>query len=402
MQALGAIRVAYLALGMALGLAGLGLAGCGGFDVDKGKSRAPAAASDQVPANTIAGSVEVDGAGSSANVRVELYDLTGRDPVEAVKRGDPLVVARTARDGRYSFILGSLARAPAGQSKTWLVRAGGEAADNPKGPEATVTFTSAAARGRLPPLYLWDGAPKVETGDERLTFRLAPLPPAKRVEPPVYGVELTSAGGGVPLVPPLGGAPEASLPRLALQEFTWSYRPLAAIDHGQADGTVYHAVYRGGLRQVQGGNPPPLTRQRDAKLVPPGLGFRALTDGRLDNMLPHAMPPDGKVEIDLGTPTEVGQVYLLGLEIAGSDQVTVHLSAGPGQLGPPLVQVPARDALEIKLPPGSRGRYLTVRFAGQLTALGEIVAYPPLAAQQWEAAKPVAPFSNQVYSTPVN
>jgi hypothetical protein len=81
------------------------------------------AASDQVPANTIAGSVEADG-GSNANVRVELYEITGKDPAEA-RRGDPLVVARTQRDGRYSFNLGALARAPAGQTRTWLVRAGG-------------------------------------------------------------------------------------------------------------------------------------------------------------------------------------------------------------------------------------------------------------------------------------
>jgi hypothetical protein len=388
-----------------LSAACLALAGCGGLEMlnaDKAKARGPAAASDQVPANTIAGSVEVDGAGSNVNVRVELYEVTGRDPVDAVRRGDPLVVARTARDGRYSFNLGSQARAPAGQAKTWLVRAGGEAADNPKGPEATITFASAAARGRLPPLYLWDGAPKVETGDERITFRLAPLPGAKRVEPPVYGVEMVSAGGGTPLLPPPGGAPEVSVPRLALQEMTWTYRPLAALDQAQADGTIYHAAYRGAVRQVQGGNPPPLTRQRDAKLVPPGLGFRALTDGKLDNMLPHAMPPDGRVEIDLGSTTEVGQIYLLGLEVAGSDQVAVHLSDNPGQIGPPLAQAAARDALEIRLPQGARGRYLAVRFAGQLTALGEIVAYPPLSARQWEAAKPVAPFSNQVYSAPVN
>jgi hypothetical protein len=389
---------------MVVAAACLALAGCGGvgmFGSHKGNAPAPKAAVDIVPANTVAGSVEVDGSGSNANVRVELYDVTGRDPAEMVRRGDPLVVARTARDGRYSFNLGSLARAPAGQAKTWLVRAGGDV-DSASSPEATVTFTSASARGRLPPLYLWDGAPKIENGDERITFRLAPLPGAKRVEPVVYGVELAASGGGAALTPPLSGVPEASLPRLMLQEFAWTYRPLAALDQAQADGTVYHAVYRGAARQVQGQNPPPLTRQRDARLVPPGLGFRGLTDGKLDNMLPHTMPPDGRVEIDLGSATEVGHVYLLGLQVAGNDQVTVHLSNNAAQPGPPLVQVPVRDALEIALPQGARGRYLTVRFAGQLTALGEIVAYPPVSGQKWEAAKPVAPFSNQVYSVPVN
>ncbi len=392
-------RRAALVVGACLALAGC--TGLGVFATDRGGARATKPTVDVVPANTIAGSVEVDGAGSNANIRVELYEVTGRDPAEAVRR-DPLVVARTGRDGRYAFNLGTLARAPSGQTKTWLVRAGGEAADNPRGPEATIVFTSAAAQGRLPPLYLWDGAPRLAEDDERIAFRLAALPGARRVEPVVYGVELAAAGGGVPLTLPMSGLPEASLPRLVLQELTWTYRPVAMLDQAQADGMVFHAVYRGAARTVQGQNPPPLTRQRDARLVPPGLGFRGLTDGRLDNMLPHPLPPDARVEIDLGSPTEVGQIFLLGLQVAGGDQVSVHLSGNPAQPGPPLVQVGARDTLDIRLPPGARGRYLSVRFAGQVTALGEIVAYPPQAGQKWEAARPVAPFSNQVYSVPVN
>jgi hypothetical protein len=152
---------------------------------------------------------------------------------------------------------------------------------------------------------------------------------------------------------------------------------------------------------VQGVNPPPISRERNARLVPPGLGFRGLTDGKPDNVLPHTMPPGGKIEIDLGTSGEVARIYLFGLQVAGDDQVTAHLSGNPNNPGPALVQVSAREAFEIKLPRGARGRHLIVRFAGQLTALGEIVAYGPQD-QKWEAARPVAPFSNTVQAVPVN
>ncbi len=372
------------------------------FGDGKGKQAPKTASRDQVPANTIMGMVEVDGAGSAGNLRVELYEISGRDPVEAITKGEPLVVTRTQRDGSYYFNLGTLARAPAGQTRTWMLRLGAQGSDARREPEATIIFTSAYARGRLPSLYVWDGAPKIEETDDRLLVRLAALPGARQVDPPVYGVELTSSQGGQPLVPPQSGTPQAAVPRLVLQELPWTYRPTASIDQPQADGTVYRAVYRGAPRQLQGMNPPPLTRARDAKLIPPGLGFRGLTDGRLENMLPHTMPAGGRVEIDLGSATEVGTVFLAGLEVVGNDQISVHLGATPNQLGPLVLQVPAREAFEIKLPPGARGRYLAISFAGQVTALSEVIAYPPLAAQKWEAAKPVAPFSNQVYSTPVN
>lgn len=389
------------ALARALALLGaLALAGCGSVDFGglfggKGKEAPQAASKDQVPANTVMGTVEVDGNASNANLRVEIYEITGRDPAEAM-RGEPLVVARTQRDGTYQFNLGPLARAPQGQTRTWLVRTGGETTAKGRGPEATVTFTTAAARGRLPPLYVWDGSTRIEETEDRLIFKMAPLPNPKRMEPAVYGIELTAQGGGTPLPSAQGGTPQTEVPRLLLQELPWTYRPVAALELTQADGTVYHATYRGSAKPIQGAAPPPLTRQRDAKLVPPGLGFKGLTDGKLENMLPHTMPPGGKVEIDLGSATEVGQVYLVGLEVVGSDQVSVHLSNSPAQPGPPLVQVRVQDAFEIKLPPGSRGRHLTVSFAGQVVALAEIIAYPPLAATRWEAAKPVAPFSNAV------
>lgn len=393
-------RLAVLSLALALAGCGADLGGM--FGDGKGKNAPKTASRDQVPANTIMGTVEADGAASVANVRVELYEISGRDPVEAVTKGEPLVVARTQRDGSFHFNLGTLARAPAGQSRTWLLRTGGQGSDARREPESTITFTTAYARGRLPPLYLWDGAPKIEESDDRFVFRLAPLPTARRTEPLVYGVELTSAQGGQPLLPPQSGNPVATVPRLILQELPWTYRPVAGLDQPQADGTVYRAAYRGAARQIQGMNPPPLTRSRDAKLIPPGLGFRGLTDGKLDNMLPHTMPAGGRVEIDLGSVTELGSVFMAGLEVVGNDQISVHLGTAPSQLGPLVLQVAARDAFEIKLPPGARGRYLAVSFAGEVTALAEVVAYPPMAAQKWEAAKPVAPFSNQVYSTPVN
>ncbi len=394
------MRLAVLAaLGGALLLGGCGSVDLGGlFGDGKGKQASKTPSRDAVPANTIMGTVEADGAQSVANVRVELYEITGRDPVEAVTKGEPLVVARTQRDGSYHFNLGTLARAPAGQTRTWMLRTGAQGSDARREPESTVTFTAAYARGRLPPLYLWDGTAKVEELEDRVLLRLSPLPAAKRIEPPVYGVELVSAQGGQPLVPPQSGTPEASVPRLILQELPWTCRPLASFDQPQADGTVYRAVYRGAARQIQGVNPPPLTRARDARLVPPGLGFRGLTDGRLENMLPHRMPAGGRVEIDLGAVTELGTVFLAGLEVVGNDQISVHLGTAPNQLGPLVLQVPAREAFEIKLPPGARGRYLAVSFAGEVTALAEVVAYPPMAAQRWEAAKPVAPFSNKVTS----
>ena len=382
------------------------LSGCGAVNFDRlfgdGKTKQPAAArSGQAASGILTGTVEGDGAISSANVRVELFEVTGQDPDEVVAKMQAMMVARTGRDGRYTFNLGGLARAPQGQTKSWLIRAGGAAADNPKGPDATVTFSSASARGRLPPLYLWDGQARVDAADEQVTFRFAPLPGGRRVDPTVYGVELAGANGAGGFVPPVGGAPEVPLPRLVLQELPWTYRPLATLDHNQTDGTVFHGIYRGGARTIQGVNPPPISRERNARLVPPGLGFRGLTDGKPDNVLPHAMPPGGRVEIDLGTAAEVARVYLFGLQVAGDDQVTAHLSGNANQPGPALVQVSARDAFEIRLPPGARGRHLFVRFAGQLLALGEIVAYGPLE-QKWEAARPVAPFSNQVQSAPVN
>ncbi|MBL8706385.1 MAG: hypothetical protein JNM30_16150 [Rhodospirillales bacterium] len=400
MQALTVRRLAALAA--ALVLSGCGADFGGMFGDGKGKQAPKTQSRDQVPANTIMGTVESDGAQSVANVRVELYEITGRDPVEAVTKGEPLVVTRSQRDGSYYFNLGTLARAPQGQSRTWLLRTGGQGSDARREPESTITFTTTYARGRLPPLYLWDGAPKIEESDDRFLFRLAPLPAARRTEPLVYGVELASAQGGQPLLPPQSGTPVATVPRLILQELPWTYRPVAGLDQPQADGTIYRAAYRGAARQIQGMNPPPLTRARDAKLIPPGLGFRGLTDGKLDNMLPHTMPAGGRVEIDLGSVTELGAVFLAGLEVVGNDQISVHLGTSPNQLGPTVLQVPAREAFEIKLPPGARGRFLAVSFAGQVTALAEVVAYPPMAAQKWEAAKPVAPFSNQVYSAPVN
>jgi len=389
-----------LALAGAILLSGCGAVDLGGlFGSDKGKGGAKSQARDQVPANTIVGVVERDGAGTNANLRVELYEITGRDPAEAV-RGEPLVVARTQRDGSFHFNLGPLARAPAGQTRSWLLRTG--AAPGEPGPEATIVFASAHARGRLPPLYLWDGAAKVEESEDRLGFRFATLPAAKRLDPPVYGVELASAQGGPALILPQSGAPEASIPRQFLQELAWSFRPVAVLDQAQADGTIYRATYRGTPRTIQGSNPPPLTRQRDVRLVPPGLGFRGLTDGRLENMLPHTMPDGGRVEIDLGSVTDLGQLFLAGLEMAGGGQISVHLSSNPKQIGPALTTVPPAQAFWIKLPPGARGRYLTIGFQGEVTALAEVVAYPPLAAGQWEVAKPVAPFSNKVESTPVN
>ncbi len=382
------------------------VAGCGAVNLDRlfgdGKSKQRTAVRPEQPQpGILIGTVEGDGTISGANVRVELYEITGQEPAAVLARTQPILVARSGRDGRYTFNLGGLARAPRGQTKTWLVRAGGAAADDPNAPDATITFASGAAGGRLPPLYLWDGQSHVATGDEQVTFRFAPLPGGRRVDPTVYGVELAGENGAGGFVPPVGGAPEVALPRLVLQELAWTYRPLAALDHNQADGTVFHGIYRGAARRIQGVNPPPISRERNARLVPPGLGFRALTDGKPANVLPHVMPPGGRVEIDLGTATEVARIYLFGLQLAGDDQITAHLSGSPNQPGPAVVQVSARDAFEIRLPPGARGRHLFVRFAGQLTALGEVVAYGPQD-QKWEAARPIAPFNTQVQSVPVN
>ncbi len=382
------------------------VAGCGAVNLDRlfgdGKSKQRAAARpDRAQPGILTGTVEGDGAISGANVKVELYEVTGQDPAVVLARTQPMMVARSGRDGRYSFNLGGLARAPQGQAKTWLVRAGGAAADDPNAPDATITFASAAAGGRLPPLYLWDGQSQAIAGDEQVIFRFAPLPGGRRVDPTVYGVELAGENGAGGFVPPVGGAPEVALPRLVLQELPWTYRPLAALDHNQVDGTVFHGIYRGAARRIQGVNPPPISRERNARLVPPGLGFRGLTDGKPDNVLPHVMPEGGRVEIDLGTVAEVARIYLFGLQVAGDDQVTAHLSGNANQPGPALVQVSARDAFEIRLPPGARGRHLFVRFSGQLTALGEIVAYGPQD-PKWESARPVAPFSTQVQSVPVN
>lgn len=382
----------------------LALSACGAVNLDRlfgdnAKSKQPTARTEQIPVGVLMGTVEGDGA--LGNVRVELYETTGLDPGEVVGKGQPTMVARTGADGRYQFNVGAFARADTGRTKSWLIRAGGAASDNPNGPDATITFTSAAARGRLPPLYLWDGQTQVATGNEQVTFRFAPLPGGKRVDPAIYGVELAGANGTGGFVPPVSGTPEVAVPRLVLQELPWTYRPLAALDANQADGTVYHGIYRGSARSIQGVNPPPISRERVARLVPPGLGFRGLTDGKPDNALPHIMPPGGTVEIDLGTPAEVARVYLFGLQVQGDDLVTVHLSGNPGRPSPPLAQVAARDAFEIRLLPGGRGRFLVVRFAGQLTGLGEIVAYGPQD-QKWEAARPVAPFSNQVQAVPVN
>ncbi|MGQ0677048.1 MAG: hypothetical protein ACT4N4_13305 [Rhodospirillales bacterium] len=393
-------------LGPALALA-LAVSGCGLIDrvglVDSGKQQAERGrSSDGVPAGTLMGSVEADPPLGNANVRVELYDITGIDADEAVKKAEPVKVARSDRAGRYSFQLGSLAQAPAGKPKTWLVRAAPGDGDAAKTPEARVTFQAQYARGRLPPLYLWDGAATAETADRLVSFRFAALPAGKQVDQPVYGVELTSSAGGGPFLPFINGKPEIAVSRQALQELAWTWRPQASLEQRQADGTVFHAVYRGQPRGVAGGNPPPLTRLREAKLVPPGLAFLSLTDGRAENALPHQMPPGATVEIDLGTASEVGSVFLFGLWQEDSQDITVHLGNAAGRPGPALARAQAADAFEIRLPPGSAGRHLAVRFSGRLVALSEVVAYPAPDAQKWEAAKPAAPYSTRVDKAPVN
>ncbi len=392
--------IAALALGLAL-------SGCGLIDrvglFDSGKQPDRAQPRDGVPAGTLAGTVEADPPLGNANVRVELYDVTGIDPDEAVRKAEPLKVARSDRGGRYSFQLGSLAQAQAGKPKTWLVRAAPGDGDSAKTPEARVTFSTQYARGRLPPLYLWDGATRTETDGGRVSFRFAALPTGKQVDQPVYGVELTSSSGGGPFLPFVNGKPEIAFSRLALQELGWTYRPQASLEQRHADGTVYHAVYRGVPRAIAGGgNPPPLPRLREAKLVPPGLAFLSLTDGRAENALPHQMPPGATVEIDLGTAAEVGSVFLFGLWVEENQDITVHLGNAPGRPGPALAQAAAGDAFEIKLPARSAGRFLAIRFAGRLVALSEVVAYAPVDPRNWEAAKPTAPFPTRVDRAPVN
>lgn len=391
-------RLAVLAAAM-VSLAGCGMIDRIGLFGSDNKQARSGSSRDAVPLGMLVGTVEADTPSASGNQRVELYEITGVDADEAVRKGNPAMVVRSARDGRFAFNLGGLARAPAGQSKAWLVRAGG---DNPNGPEARVTFASAAARGRLPPLYLSEGKARADLGDQQVVFRFAGLPNAQRMDPPVYGVELASSTGGGAFMPFVSGSPEITLPRLALQELSWTYRPQASVEQRQPDGTVFHAVYRGAAHPIAAGGPPPLTRQREARLVPPGLGFRGLTDGKPDNMLPHQVPPGGIVEIDLGTAAEVGTIYLFGLAVEGAEELSVHLGPAPGARGPALATVQARDAFEIRLPAGSRGKFLAVRFAGRLVALSEFVAYPPVEAQKWEAARPQAPFSNRVDSQPVN
>jgi hypothetical protein len=392
---------AFAVLAATLALGGCGLIDrIGLFGSDKQPERAQAR--DGVPAGTLAGTVEADAPLSAANVRVELYDITGVEPDEAVKKGEPVKVARSDRGGRFSFQLGSLAQAPAGRPKTWLVRAAPGDGDAAKTPEARVTFTAQNARGRLPTLYLWDGGAKADGDARQVAFRFAPLPTGKSVDQPVYGVELTSSNGGGPFLPFVNGKPEIAFSRLALQELGWTYRPQASLEQRQADGTVYHAVYRGAPRSIAGGNPPPLTRQREVKMVPPGLAFLSLTDGRAENALPHQMPPGATVEIDLGTPAEVGSVFLFGLWMEEDQEIAVHLGNARGRLGPALARAQAADAFEIRLPQGASGRYLAVRFAGRLVALGEVVAYAPLDPARWEAAKPQAPFSTRVDKAPVN
>ncbi len=382
------------------------LSSCGWFDrlglfsSDKPQQQR-SAARDATPVGTLTGAVEADPPLSSANVRVEVYDVTGIDPDQAVAKADPVRVVRSDRNGRFTIQLGGMARTAAGQAKTWLVRAAPEGADPKKSPEARVTFSSEAARGKLPLLYLWDGNARADVNDATVAFRFNELPGAKRMDPAVYGVELASSAGGGSFLPFVNGKPEIAFARLALQEFAWTYRPQASLEQ-QSDGTVFHAVYRGVARSIQGGNPPPLTRLREAKLVPPGLGFRSLTDGKPDQALPHQMPPGAMIEIDLGSTTEIGSVFLFGLAMDGEEEVTVHLGDAAGRLGQKVAQASAGDAFEMKLPPGARGRYLSVRFAGRLVALAEIVAYPPLGAQKWEAAKPTSPFSSRVDKAPVN
>jgi hypothetical protein len=400
-------RAGALALGVALGLA---LGGCGLIDRiglfdsgDKRQQRGGASPRDAAPVGTLIGVVDDDAPLSAANVRVELYDVTGIDPDEAVKKAQPVKVARSDRAGRYSLQLGSLAQAPQGRPKTWLVRAApGDGAD-PNAPEARVTFATENARGRLPPLFLWDGATQAQLDERQAAFRFAPLPTGKQVDQPVYAVELTSSSGGGPFLPFINGKPEIAFSRLALQELGWTYRPQASLEQRQADGTVYHAVYRGAARSLAGGgNPPPLTRQREAKLVPPGLGFLSLTDGRAENALPHQLPPGSTIEIDLGTAAEVGSVFLFGLWVEENQDIAVHLGNAPGRPGPALAQTQAADAFEIRLPPRAAGRFLSVRFAGRVLALSEVVAYQPIEAQRWEAAKPVVPYSTRVDKAPVN
>lgn len=387
--------------GLALMLSGCSLLDrLGLYGSDKASERA--APRDGAPIGTLTGTVEADPPLDAGNVRVEIYDVTGVDPDQAVAKADPVKIARSDRGGRFTLTLGSLARAPAGQSKTWLVRAAPEGADPGKSPEARVTFSSEAARGKLPPLYLWDGNARADIGDSQVAFRFNELPGAKRMDPATYGVELASSAGGGSFLPFVNGKPEIAMSRQALQEFTWTYRPQASLEQRQADGTLYQAVYRGSGRSIQGDNPPPLTRLREVKLVPPGLSFRSLTDGKPDQALPHQMPPGATVEIDLGSPTELGSVFLFGLAVDGEEEIAVLLGDAAGMPGRAVAQASARDAFEIKLPPGARGRYLSVRFAGRLVALAEVVAYPPLGAQKWEAAKPTAPFSSRVDKAPVN
>lgn len=394
--------VAALALCLALGACGM-IDRIGLFDSGaKQQARNAGTQRDGVPQGTLMGNVEADAPLNNANVRVELYDVTGIEPDDAVKKSQPVKVARSDRGGRYSFQLGGMAQSPAGKPKTWLVRAAPGDGDNPNAPEARVTFATENARGRLPPLYLWNGNAKAETNDRQVSFRFAALPTGKQVDQPVYGVELTSSTGGGPFLPFINGKPEIAFSRLALQELSWTYRPQASLEQRQADGTTYHAVYRGAPQTIAGGNPPPLTRQREAKLVPPGLPFMSLTDGRAENALPHQMPPGATVEIDLGTAAEVGSVFLFGLWVEESQDIAVHLGNASNRPGPALARAAAGDAFEIALPPRSAGRYLSIRFAGRLVALAEVVAYAPLDAQKWEAAKPTAPFPTRVDRAPVN
>lgn len=335
--------------------------------------------------------------GGDAEIAGRVVDARGRGVADATVAleldgaAQPAAATTTRRDGRFEIATGTLLFAAAERGTVPTVRLTARG----RGGAGTIRFRAGPKLPRrIPDLMLWDGRAELEVTDETVRLAESRLPKKLCDERPELRLRATREGGGATLQASAG----QGMPRLWLQELAWTLSPVAAA-RAEADGVDLECESAGTPLAVAGLLPPPLTRGRPPRVIPPGLRFAGLVDGELSDALIAKPGRRARIELAFGTPVAVRHVLLFGLALAGDPGVVVET---PGS-STPLARARHDGAavLAIALPDHPPSERLVVRFPGTLEELAEVAAYGAVDPAAWTAAQPVSPYSHSVESVGV-
>lgn len=363
------------ALSAALPLAAILSAGC---------HRSPVQPQETV---VVSGTVQSASGAPAPGTKVRLYNS---DPLEAMFTFAltaliPVDSTRADASGAYSIsVSGERVNSSFGYARPFWLGTEGRGDE----PFVGVQLTLMRTQVQVPPLRLWEGSGFIGVTAFDVRFGWDDLRTTAGIVPDDYRVQLqASSGASITLY--AGTGTFVSIPRLALQDLAWSWRPLAQASE-RGSGTRFVRSFGGRGGHFAGLNPPPPTRGRPVTTSPPTPGASALADARDQNVLPPGSRVR-RIEIDLGAARSLETLFLFNLRFASPpagtftlrpSELVVSLSPAPGAAGIVAARrqsptpVASSTFVEVPLNPSAIGRWLVIEAPGaEIDAIGEVVAY---------------------------